>query len=288
MADSAGAGAGAMTARMIQGHRGFSECYPENTMSGYQAAFAAGAGGLEADVRRTRDGVFVLCHDPTLDRTTSGRGSIAEKDWAEIDGLDASYPDRFGEVFNGRSDCTVLRLTDLLDAFRGKPVWLILHIKALAGSQLDVLLGTVTDRHMLAQCHFFGPIPSIDRIKGLKPAAFTLNDGMPGPATYRAILDNAVALGHNAVSVSPHCSDEELLRMVGAIHCAGKLAHASYVAGGYARDTQRLLDAGVDHILGNDPAAMVEVLRAKGYAQVPPQSMASLADDALDYEPVPS
>lgn len=239
-------------------------------MVGYQAAFAAGAGGLEADVRRTRDGVFVLCHDPTLDRTTAGRGAVAERDWAEIDGLDASYPGRFGGAFKGRADCTVLRLTDLLDSFRGKPVWLILHIKALAGPHLDVLLETVTDRSMLAQCHFFGPLACIERVKDLAPASFTVNDGMPGPATYRAILDNAVARGHNAVSFSPHCPDEELVKIVGAIHCAGKLAHASYLAGEYPRNTRRLLDAGVDHILGNDPAAMVEVLRAKGYTQVPP------------------
>jgi len=255
---------------LIQGHRGFSERYPENTMLGFRMALDAGAGALETDLRRTCDGGFVLCHDPALDRTTAGRGAIADLTWPEIAGLDASYAARFGSAFAGRADCTVPRLTDFLDELRGHPVYLVLHLKALAGPDLDTLLETITRRHMTPQCHFFGPPAAIDRIKLLEPGCLTLNDGMPGPAQYRAVLGHALARGHDAVSINPNCSPDELRAMVDAIHAAGKLAHASYLADDYARRTQELIDAGVDYILGNDPAAMVEVFRANGLRQVAP------------------
>ncbi len=47
----------------IQAHRGFSEIYPENTLLSFQEAVHAGADGIEMDIRRTADGVFVVIHD---------------------------------------------------------------------------------------------------------------------------------------------------------------------------------------------------------------------------------
>jgi len=55
----------------VIGHRGLPARYPENTLPSFLAAMAAGADGLESDLRLSADGVIMLMHDATLDRTTN-------------------------------------------------------------------------------------------------------------------------------------------------------------------------------------------------------------------------
>lgn len=70
-------------------HRGASRYAPENTLAALKNAVALGADYVEFDVRTTRDGAFVLLHDRSLDRTTSGRGAVRERTAAEMASLDA-------------------------------------------------------------------------------------------------------------------------------------------------------------------------------------------------------
>jgi len=51
-------------------HRGGCTLGPENTMATFERGLGAGADGLELDVHLSSDGVVVVCHDSTLDRTT--------------------------------------------------------------------------------------------------------------------------------------------------------------------------------------------------------------------------
>lgn len=84
----------------VWAHRGASAFAPENTMSAFRAAEAAGADGIELDVHLSRDGVPVVIHDETLDRTTSGHGPVKEASAAELLELDAGSwfsPDFSGE-----------------------------------------------------------------------------------------------------------------------------------------------------------------------------------------------
>lgn len=76
-----------MTRPWIIAHRGASSLAPENTLEALRLAAELGADRAEIDVQLTRDGVPVLLHDATVDRTTSGRGRIAELDWREADRL---------------------------------------------------------------------------------------------------------------------------------------------------------------------------------------------------------
>jgi glycerophosphoryl diester phosphodiesterase len=73
----------------IGGHRGAQDVAPENTTAAFEAALNAGADYLETDVQRSADGVLVLMHDPTVDRTTNGRGAVAERKLDELVRLDA-------------------------------------------------------------------------------------------------------------------------------------------------------------------------------------------------------
>ncbi|WKB37060.1 glycerophosphodiester phosphodiesterase family protein [Terrilactibacillus sp. S3-3] len=60
----------------IFAHRGLSIEYPENTMSAFKAAEQAGADGIELDVQLSKDGVPVIIHDESLERTTNGAGFV--------------------------------------------------------------------------------------------------------------------------------------------------------------------------------------------------------------------
>lgn len=73
----------------IYGHRGAPAEYPENTLAGFRRAKELGIYGIELDVHLSKDGVAVVCHDETLDRTTSASGPIAEFTVEELRNIDA-------------------------------------------------------------------------------------------------------------------------------------------------------------------------------------------------------
>ncbi|MHB1328839.1 MAG: glycerophosphodiester phosphodiesterase, partial [Gemmatimonadales bacterium] len=74
---------------LIVGHRGASGSAPENTVASFDLAVALGAEAFELDVRITADGVPVVFHDPTLDRTTGQSGSIRTSTATQLGRLDA-------------------------------------------------------------------------------------------------------------------------------------------------------------------------------------------------------
>jgi glycerophosphoryl diester phosphodiesterase len=73
----------------IVGHRGAPECAPENTMASFQEGLRQGADVIELDVQLSADGHVVVFHDDCLERTTNGRGLLAERSLAELKALDA-------------------------------------------------------------------------------------------------------------------------------------------------------------------------------------------------------
>lgn len=73
----------------VAGHRGDVRGGPENTLPALQAVLDSPAEFVETDVQLTSDGVPVLIHDWTLDRTTDGTGPVWAATWDEISGLDA-------------------------------------------------------------------------------------------------------------------------------------------------------------------------------------------------------
>ena len=75
-------------------HRGGGALAPENTCEAFDRGLAAGADGLEFDVRLSADGVLMVIHDETLERTTDGVGTVASFTASELSTVDAGY--RFG------------------------------------------------------------------------------------------------------------------------------------------------------------------------------------------------
>lgn len=73
----------------IIGHRGLPGRLPENTVASLRAAAGAGADLVEVDVKTTRDGVVILMHDETVDRTTDGTGAVDHLTFREVRALRA-------------------------------------------------------------------------------------------------------------------------------------------------------------------------------------------------------
>jgi glycerophosphoryl diester phosphodiesterase len=120
---------------LILAHRGASGYAPENTFTAFELARTMGAGGIETDIQLTADGVLVLFHDRTIDRTTNGTGAVEAHTWAELSALDAgSWLD---PRFAGER---IVRFDAFLDwAFPGdgEPTWLTicLEVKAPAATE---------------------------------------------------------------------------------------------------------------------------------------------------------
>jgi glycerophosphoryl diester phosphodiesterase len=95
---------------LVFAHRGGAKLRPENTILAFDHGLSLGADGLEFDVRLSRDGVVVVHHDATLERTTDGTGPLAARTADELARLDAGFH------FDGYRDRTggVPRLGDVL------------------------------------------------------------------------------------------------------------------------------------------------------------------------------
>ncbi len=88
----------------LEAHRGYSDKYPENTLLAFEEAGKRSEySGIETDVHRTSDGVFVLMHDETIDRTTNGTGKPSAYTYEQLqefyidggNGWDTQYANQF-------------------------------------------------------------------------------------------------------------------------------------------------------------------------------------------------
>ena len=133
------------TRRSVVGHRGNRAHAPENTLESCAQAVALGVDALEFDVHLSADGVPMVHHDATLERTTSGSGPIAARTVAELRALDAgahwtgdggrSHPYRERGI-------RVPTLAELLEAFTDVP--LLIEIKTPAAAPA---VRAVLERH---------------------------------------------------------------------------------------------------------------------------------------------
>lgn len=80
-------------------HRGANRFAPQNTIQAFQKAVEMRSDGVETDVHLTKDGHLVLCHDPSVNRTSNGKGRISDLLLSELRELD--FGGWFGSRFSG-------------------------------------------------------------------------------------------------------------------------------------------------------------------------------------------
>ncbi len=119
---------------LVIGHRGIAGLEPENTLRSFHRAIELGVDYVECDVRLTADRRLVLLHDHSLDRTTNGRGPVAEMDFAQLRQLDAGHGEH------------VPTLEELLDLIRGRCK---AHVELKAEGAEQPVLRLVKQKDML-------------------------------------------------------------------------------------------------------------------------------------------
>ena len=120
---------------LVIAHQGGDGLWPGNTMFAFEQAAKLGVDVLEMDLHITKDGVLVLMHDETVDRTTDGTGLVEEMGLAELKGLDAGYdwsPDD-GDTYPYRGQG--ITVPTLEEVFRAFPEYrMTIEIKKTEGS----------------------------------------------------------------------------------------------------------------------------------------------------------
>lgn len=158
-------------------HRGYSAVAPENTLPALAAGVLAGATLIEFDVRTTADGVPVVIHDRTVDRTTDGTGQVEELTLDEISGLDAGSwfsPAYAGtrvpllsEVVDLLRPHAVLEPTAEITPHEAPRVELLLEIKPPATlEQVKVIMSLVADAGLMDRTVVQSFDPAVVRLAG--------------------------------------------------------------------------------------------------------------------------
>lgn len=109
---------------LIIAHRGASKVCPENTMAAFKQALTYKADGIELDVQLTKDGIPVVIHDETLERTTNGKGYVCDHSLQQLKTLNAGS--WFHQSFSKE---TIPTLEEVLQWLHTQPLLLNIELK---------------------------------------------------------------------------------------------------------------------------------------------------------------
>jgi glycerophosphoryl diester phosphodiesterase len=176
-------------------HRGASSQFPENTLLAFRQAIEQGVDALEIDIHRTTDDELVIIHDPTLERTTNGSGSVRNHSLPEIRQLDAGQGEK------------VPLLTEVIQLARQAQIRLCVEIKgANATEELAITIGVIqtleaTDFLRQAIVTSFSS-KALLRAKAIHPQVSTMLDPSPqdGSLTPHQICAQTLAASANCLS----------------------------------------------------------------------------------------
>ena len=144
------------------GHRGARGLLDENTLESLKKAEALGVDLVEFDIQRTADGVFVIMHDETVDRTTDGTGPIDQMTLAQFQALKT------------KSGFTPPTLAEVLDWLAGNDLGFILDFKVKDPAFARELVQIIEDRGLLDRAVFESTLPKVaGEVEKIKPEAVT-------------------------------------------------------------------------------------------------------------------
>ncbi len=245
-------------------HRGSRILWPENTWLAFDAAVDdLGYHYVETDIQVTRDGVVVVFHDETLERTTNGVGTVADWNWEDLQHLDAAYtfsPDGEHYPYRGQG-IGIPRLDATFDRYPGVcfnidlkaqgSEWPVADIIARTKRTDSVLIGSFTDRRIAR----FRRITKgrVATSAGPSAAMAMFAASRLGRTSKRPV--NAYQLPR---SVKGAAVDRKL---VDAVHRAGAHIHVWTVD--EPSDMHELLDLGVDGIITDRPDLLNDVIEER-------------------------
>ncbi|PRX97224.1 glycerophosphodiester phosphodiesterase [Allonocardiopsis opalescens] len=239
--------AAALAPAQVVAHRGYSGLAPENTLVAIEAARHSGADYIEIDIDFTADGVPVVIHDDTVDRTTDGTGAIREMDYSEVRGLDAGS--WFAPAY---ADEPMPSLEQALDSFADQGGRLLLEYKGgWSANAVAETADMIRDRG-LADSVMVQSF-DVETVRNLRAEAPELPAGL-----LRSRLDgDPVAIAEELGVDAYNPNAERLLErpeVVDELQAAGieVMAYTVNEAAGW----QRLTELGVDAIITDHPAQL--------------------------------
>jgi glycerophosphoryl diester phosphodiesterase len=236
------------TRPLVIAHRGCPSEAPENTLAGIRAALALGVDGIEFDVHASADGVPVVIHDATLDRTTDGSGPVSALTFAQLRHLDAGRG--FEGAFAGERIPT---LGQVLDLVAGRCL-LAVEIKqqGIAGLVADLLRRADALSSSMVWSFDLATVAEARRLEPALPAVLLT---LPLGGDQTAMLDPAVS-NHLAGISMQHAGVDAAL-----VDVAHQRDLRIYAWTADEPDEQRRLAAcGVDGIVSNLPRVLQRTL----------------------------
>lgn len=231
-------------------------------MTAFQGAVDLGYSYLETDLHITRDGVLVVFHDDTLDRTTDGTGQIGLMDWDDLVGLDAAFnfAPHIGFPRRGAGD-RIPRLDELLDTYPDarfvldlkqpgteEPLAQLLEARS---DQDRVIVGSFSGRRLRRFRHASG-----GRVATSTGPAETLRvwgAARAGRAAVPAVKADALQIPEDFAFI-----DLPDRKLVDAVHQQGLQVHVWTVND--PDNMVRLIDRGVDGIITDRPDLLKDLL----------------------------
>jgi glycerophosphoryl diester phosphodiesterase len=219
---------------LVISHRACGGHAPENTLAGIRAALQIGADAIEVDVQASADGVPVLMHDLTLDRTTSGSGDLASLTLEQLQVLDAdSEP--------------VPTFAQALALTRGRAL-LVAEIKrpGCEGALTDVIRGADALEDVMVWSFLPPALEAMRRAEPGVPASLLI--APQSMSDWPSMRELSLRLGLQAVSLFHLHLDTDVIAQ------ARRSGLAVYAwTADTENDIQRLLDLDVDGIVTNYP-----------------------------------
>ena len=249
-------------------HRGASGEAPENTLVAFHRAVALGMTYAELDVHASRDGVVVVSHDATLERTTDGRGHIRECSLVELQSVDAGFHFSAdgGRTFPFRGiDVKIPTLVEVLQSF--STLHLTIEIKQTDPSIEELVIAVVRSCGREGQVVLASEHDAVlARVRALAPEIAT-NLGYAEVVDFiqRVAVDRLADYRPpgQALQIPPEFQGIPLVtaQTVAAAHTLGCEMHV-WTIDDYG-EMDRLLDLDVDGIMSNFPARLLEVVRRR-------------------------
>ncbi len=248
--------------RLVFAHRGGARLRPENTIVAFDHGVALGCDGLELDVHLAADGVPVVVHDATLDRTTDAKGPVGALTSRQLASVDAAARFAVGGEFPFRGQGHgVPALRDILARFSALP--LIIELKGHDPRLADATVEELAWADALGRVCLGGVSRSLlQRVRRARPDAVTSAAreetrwalygswvGLAPKGRYRAFQVPEVKQGHRVVS----------RRFIHAAHRAG-LPVQVWVVDDPA-DMERLLAWGANALITDRPDLAVPLVR---------------------------
>ncbi len=241
---------------LVVGHRGLMHAAPECTLAGFRGCLALRV-GFEFDVRRCKDGTLVCLHDPALDRTTDGRGALAEMTFDQVKKLDAGS--RFDPSFRNER---IPRIEDIFTLIageaRGQAVFAV-DLKDTGDGLEEKVVRLAESRNILDQLVFIGATIESAEVRTRLKAASDL-------ARTARLAATAADIG---ATLADDDADWVYLRFLptaadmNRIHTAGKRAFLAgpLVAGNEPANWSKAAQLGFDAILTDFPLGLAQQLR---------------------------